>query len=296
MKKIRSIGIIFLVLAFTYSGLADKPAYQIFNTKGKKVNYQRMLKDTRESHVVFFGELHNNPISHWLQYELTKDLYENLQDQLILAAEMFETDDQLLLNEYTTKLIRKKDFSREAKLWPNYKTDYAPLVDFAREHELKFIASNIPRRYAAIVNSKGFAGLDSINAYQRALVAPLPIKYDSTLNCYKAMKEMFKDAGQMHKAMNLAEAQAIKDATMGWFITKYIEDGITILHYNGAYHSDNFESIVWYVNDYARKYPFETKVTTITCVEQDDMDNLSEDHMGKADFIICIPSSMTKTY
>ncbi len=297
MKNLRTIGILFLVLAFTSSGLADKPAYQIFNAKGKKVKYQHMLKDARESQVVFFGELHNNPISHWLEYELTKDLFETKQDQLILAAEMFEIDNQLLLNEYTTKLIRKKDFEREAKLWSNYKTDYAPLVDFAREHGLKFVASNIPRRYAAIVNFRGFSGLDSINAYQRALVAPLPIKYDSSLNCYKAMKSMFNEGGpMMHKTMNLAEAQAIKDATMGWFITKNLEDGITILHYNGAYHSDNFEGTVWYVMDYARKFPFETKVMTITCVEQDDMDKLSEDHLGKADFIICIPSGMTKTY
>ena len=296
MQKMKTIGLIFLVLVFTSSGFADKPAYQIFDAKGKKVTYRRMLKNVMESQVIFFGELHNNPISHWLQYELTKDLFEAKQDQLILSAEMFETDNQLLLNEYTSKLIRKKDFDREAKLWPNYKTDYAPLVDFAREHEMKFIASNIPRRYAAIVNSKGFAGLDSINAYQRAMVAPLPIKYDSTLNCYKAMKEMFKDAGPMHKTMNLAEAQAIKDATMGWFITKNLQDGTTILHYNGAYHSDNFEGTVWYVIDYGRKFPFELQVMTITCVEQDDLDKLSEDHLGKADYIICIPSSMTKTH
>ncbi len=293
--KFRFILLILAGLLVSTSVWADKPAYRIFNAKGKKASYKELLKDAGNSQVVFFGELHNNPISHWLELELTVDLYGIKQDKLVLAAEMFERDNQLLLDEYTAKFIRKKDFEKEAKLWPNYSTDYAPLVDFACEHDLKFVASNIPRRYAALVNLKGFEGLDSINAYQRGMIAPLPIKYDSTMNCYKAMKEMFAGSGAMHQTMNLAEAQAIKDATMGYFIYKNLEEGGTIIHFNGSYHSDNFEGTVWYLRDFARRFPFDTNIITITCVEQDDLDQLSEEHLGKADYIICIPSSMTKT-
>ncbi|TSA27930.1 MAG: iron-regulated protein [Bacteroidetes bacterium] len=294
--KIRFILAILVGLFISLAGRADKPAYRIFDAKGKKASYKELLKDAGASQVVFFGELHDNPISHWLEVELTKDLFEIRQEKLVLAAEMFERDNQLLLDEYTRNFIRKKDFEKEAKLWPNYSTDYAPLVDFAREHNIKFIASNIPRRYAAIVNYQGFAGLDSINAYQRGMIAPLPIKYDSTLSCYKSMKEMFTGEGAMHQTMNLAEAQAIKDATMGYFICKNVQEEGTLLHFNGAYHSDNFEGTVWYLKDYARKFSFDIRVMTITCVEQDDIENLSEENLGKADFIICIPGSMTKTY
>ncbi|MFH1296425.1 MAG: ChaN family lipoprotein [Bacteroidota bacterium] len=274
---------------------ADKPAYRIFNAKGKKASYKELLKNAGDSQVVFFGELHNNPISHWLEFELTRDLFDIKKEKLVLAAEMFERDNQLLLDEYTGKFIRKKDFEKEAKLWPNYSTDYAPLVDFAHDHDLKFVATNIPRRYASIVNYQGFDGLDSINAFQRGMIAPLPIKYDSTLNCYQAMKEMFAESGAMHQTMNLAEAQAIKDATMGYFISKNVEEGGTILHFNGSYHSDNFEGTVWYLRDFARKFPFDITILTITCVEQDEIEKLSEEHLGKADYIICIPSAMTKT-
>ena len=275
---------------------ADKPAYRIYNTKGHKTTYEELLKKATEVQVILFGEIHDNPISHWLQYELTKDLFQVKQQKLLLAAEMFEADNQLLLNEYTRKFIRKKDFENEAKLWPNYRTDYAPLVDFARDHELKFIGSNVPRRYAAIVNYQGFGGLDSINAYQRALIAPLPIKFDSTLNCYNSMKSMFTGEGPMHQQMNLAEAQAIKDATMAWFLVKNIDEGTTVLHFNGAYHSDNYEGIVWYLKDFAKKFPFQVEVLTVTCVEQEDIESLSAEFLGRADFIICIPKSMTNTY
>lgn len=293
--KYRSLLFILAGLLISASVWADKPAYVIFNSKGKKVSYKELLKDAGKSQVVFFGELHNNPISHWLELELTKDLYASKQDKLVLAAEMFERDNQLLLDEYTGKFIRKKDFEKEAKLWPNYSTDYAPLVDFACEHNLKFIASNIPRRYAALVNLKGFEGLDSLNAYQRAMIAPLPIKYDSTMNCYKSMKEMFANSSTMHQTMFIAEAQAIKDATMGYYIFKNVEEDGTVLHFNGAYHSENYEGTVWYLKDYARKFPFDTNILTITCVEQDDIGELSEENLGKADFIISIPSGMTKT-
>lgn len=296
-KRMKHTSILLTLIGLLLTGFAwaDKPAYKIFDAKGKKASYKELIKDAGEVQVVFFGELHNNPICHWLEFEIAKDLYEIKQDKLILAAEMFERDNQLLLNEYTTKFIRKKDFEKEAKLWPNYSTDYAPLVDFACEHNLKFIGTNIPRRYAALVNNKGFEGLDSINAYQRGMIAPLPIKYDSTLNCYKSMKEMFSGNGAMHQTMYIAEAQAMKDATMGYFLYKNLEEGGTILHFNGSYHSDNYEGTVWYLKDYARKFPFETKILTITCVEQDDMEDLSEENLGKADYIICIPSSMTKT-
>ncbi|MBN1199483.1 MAG: ChaN family lipoprotein [Bacteroidales bacterium] len=293
--KYKSILLIAIGMLISTSLWADKPAYRIFTAKGKKSSYKELLKDASTVQVVFFGELHDNPICHWLEFEVTKDLFDIKQDQLILAAEMFERDNQLLLDEYTGKFIRKKDFEKEAKLWPNYSTDYAPLVDFAREHHLKFVATNIPRRYAARVNLNGFEGLDSINAYQRGMIAPLPIKYDSTLHCYKAMKEMFNESGMMHQTMNLAEAQAIKDATMGYFIYKNLEENGLILHFNGAYHSENYEGTVWYLKDFARKFPFDTTILTITCIEQDDLSELSEEHLGKADYIICIPTSMTKT-
>jgi uncharacterized iron-regulated protein len=286
---------LFAALAFIglTSAAGDKPAYRVFNEKGKSADYKDILKAASESDIVFFGELHDNSLCHWLELELTRDLYSEKKEKFVLGAEMFEADNQLLLNEYINQFIRKKDFEAEAKLWPNYKTDYAPLVDFAREKGIRFVATNIPRRYAAAVNLKGFSALDSINAYQRAMIAPLPIKYDSTLNCYKSIGKA-AEGGPSH-TMHLAEAQAIKDATMAHFILKNWESGKTFLHFNGSYHSDDHEGLVWYVETYGKRLPYIPKVLTITCVEQDTLDELSKENTGKADFIICIPASMTKT-
>ena len=40
----------------------DKPAYRLFEQNGNKSSYKDMLKDASEADIVFFGELHDNPI------------------------------------------------------------------------------------------------------------------------------------------------------------------------------------------------------------------------------------------
>lgn len=286
----KRLTLLFLSLALLTSMSADLPAYKIFNKKDKETDFSKLLKEASEADVIFFGEQHNNPINHWLQLELTKALYVEKGKSLVLGAEMFESDNALLLNEYLSGAITEKSFESEAKLWPNYKTDYKPLVSFARDSSLRFIATNIPRRYASIVNRTGFEGLDSLDAAATTYIAPLPVAYDAELPGYKSMIEMMGGQGG-HVNENLPKAQAIKDATMAYFINKNLNPGETFLHFNGTYHSDNFEGIVWYL----RNLNPNLKILTISAVEQKNIDKPEEENSSKADFIIITPESMTKT-
>jgi len=208
---------------------------------------------------------------------------------LVLGAEMFESDNQVILDEYLESLISQSSFESNARLWPNYKTDYKPLVEFAKTNKLKFVASNVPRRYASIVNSKGFEGLDELSAEAKAFLPPLPVKYDAELNCYKSMMEM--EGMGSHVTPNFPKAQAIKDATMAHFILKNWSKGKLLIHYHGSYHSENFESIYWYLK---QENP-DLKIVTIHTVSQDDVTKLEERNTGKADFTICVDEDMTKT-
>ena len=156
--------VVLLLLLFVFTAFkTNKPAWMLFNEKGKKVKYDKMLGQVKDADIVLFGELHNNAIAHWLQLELTKDLYNLKDSNLVLGAEMFETDNQLILDEYVGGLISQTRFEAEARLWNNYKTDYKPLVEFARKNNLRFVATNVPRRYASLVNSKGFEGLEELS-------------------------------------------------------------------------------------------------------------------------------------
>lgn len=281
---------LFLAIAISIASMAfaqGKPAYTIFNAKGKKVSYKKMMRQLGGKDIVLFGEYHNNAIAHWLELEVMKDLKQ--QRDIIAGAEMFEADNQEPLNQYLAGTLSAKGLDSNARLWKNYPTDYAPLVNFAKENKFPFIATNVPRKYASLVARGGFEKLDSLSAKEKSWIAPLPIAYDAELPGYKKMLEMM---GGGHGGANLPKAQAIKDATMAWFILQHYKPGSLFLHYNGAYHSDNFEGIGWYLK---QKQP-NLRYGTISTVSQKDIHSLLEENKGKADFIICVDEDMTNTY
>jgi uncharacterized iron-regulated protein len=291
MKQVSFCLIVCLISVNVFG--QDKHAYTLFNGKGEKVVYQSVVSAVKNSDLLLFGELHDNPIAHWLELELTVDVFDATKGNIILGAEMFEADNQLILDEYLGGLISQQRFEAEVRLWPNYKTDYKPLVEFAKSKGLKFIATNIPRRYAAMVSAGGFDTLQSLSEMAKSFIAPLPVEYDPNLGCYKGMLSMM---GMPGKGKSNPEyfpmAQAIKDATMAYNITRNTSSGKVFLHFHGSYHSNNYEGICWYVK---RKMP-NLKIVTIATVTQDDVNALAKENMGIADFVIVVPERMTRTY
>jgi uncharacterized iron-regulated protein len=289
---IKKIGIFISIFCFL-AMQNDKPAYLIYDKEGKNTSYADLLKAVQDADVVFFGEQHNNPICHWLQLKLTKDLFKQKGTNLVLAAEMFETDDQLVLNEYLNGFIKESNFEKEAKLWNNYKTDYRPIVEFAKQNKIAVVASNTPRRYASMVASGGLDALKKLDKEAMSFIAPYPIKVDTTLASYQSMyKMMGGHGGTGMNSWNIVYAQAVKDATMGYRISENWKKDKLVLHLNGAFHSDKFEGILWYLNSYKPKL----KIITISSVEQEDISSLKSESINLANFVICIDAEMTKTY
>jgi uncharacterized iron-regulated protein len=283
---LRIISFFIFVFLFHFSNAQSKPAYILYNAKGKKVAYDKMIRDISKKDIVLFGEFHNNPISHWLQLEVSKDL--SLSRNLIFGAEMFEADNQEALNNYLVDKISAKGLDSAARLWNNYKTDYAPLVNYAKKIKAPFIATNIPRRFAAMVNKGGFEVLDTLTFLEKSWLAPLPMKFDAELPGYVNILKMMGG----HGTPNLIKAQASKDATMAYFILKNHIKGSLSLHFNGAYHSDNFEGILWYLKKDKPDYSY----ATITTVSQADIKKLLKENKNKANYIICVDEDMTTTY
>lgn len=284
MKKLLIIGLYIVCTAF----VINKDAYTLFDPKGQKTDYDQLLAEAKKADIVLFGELHDNPICHWLQKELTQDLYADKKEKLVLGAEMFEADDQIALNEYLAGQLSEKTLKEETKMWSNYTTDYKPLVDFAKRNKLKFVAANIPRRYANMVYLRGETALDSVSKDAKQWIAPFPIKYDAELKCYKSI---YESAGG-HGGQNLPKSQAYKDATMAHFILKNWSKGQTFIHYNGAYHSNNHQGIEWYL----KQANPSLKILVISTLEQKDISVLEEENKGLGDFIICTSTNMTKTH
>lgn len=288
MNKI-AVSIIFLFLIFAgHTQAQEKKAYNLMDSDGNEVSFYEMTDILKDYDIILFGELHNNPISHWLQLELAKELYNLKKDNLVIGAEMFESDDQLPLNEYLSGKIAEKNFKAEVKLWNNYATDYRPVLEFAKEKKLKYIATNIPRRYANIVFHRGLKALDSLEMQAYRFIVPLPVEIDLSLKTYASLRTEMDG----HSAKYLPESQAIKDATMAYFIQNNFKSGNLFLHLNGAYHSDYYEGIYWFLKQKDKNF----KIAVITSVEQSDLSNIDKDNTGKADFTIIIDENMTKTY
>jgi len=290
MKKI-SLTLIAIIAFVSITIAQGRPAYQLYNNKGKLAKYDKMIKDLAKADMVFFGEYHTNPISHWMQIEMAKSFHDIKGDKLVFGAEMFESPNQLVLNEYLAGFYpEKKMFPEMTQLWKNYNTDYKPLVEFAKENNLRFVASNIPRRYASMINKEGIEVLKKLSPEAKALIGPDLEKYFDPA-VYADMKDMM--GGHVPPNMlNIQTAQAAKDATMAHFSVKNFNKGDLYFHMDGSYHSNNKRGIIWWVNKIQPGLNIKS-ITTLTRSEWDK--KTAEEKELIAEYIIVVADNMTQT-
>ncbi|MFB0909636.1 MAG: ChaN family lipoprotein [Flavobacterium sp.] len=289
----------FIVTSFLLLSLAsvtnaqNNPQYQLFNNDGRIANYDRMIEDLAVSDMVFFGEYHDNPISHLMQLEMSKSFFELKGQKLFFGAEMFESGNQLVLDEYLKGLYTDDKMTAEiTQLWSNYQTDYRPLVDFAKENNLRFIATNIPRRYASMINKMGIKALKELSPEALALIGPDIEKYfDPTAKAYAEMANNM--GGHLPQNMlNMQTAQASKDATMAYFSIKNLNPDALLFHFEGSYHSNYQQGIIWWVN----KIKPGLKIKSITTVMQSEWNKMTTNEKSTiANYIIVVADSVTQT-
>lgn len=297
MKHLQKIILLLCFLPLTVLCLQaqDKPAYALFDDKGNSITYRELIRQLARHDVVFLGEMHNCPVTHWLEYEITRSLHAIYKDKLVIGAEMFESDNQLIIDEYMQGYITEDRFETETRLWDNYFTDYRPIVWFAKENAIPFVATNIPRRYANSVKNGGLEALEAFSDEARTYMAPLPIPFEyNEEKSREAFGMMLLMGGKTDGDLKrLAQAQAIKDATMAWFIARNLSfPNAKLLHLNGCYHSDFKEGII----PYLLKYRPGTSCVTVTFLRQEDVSRLDPVQQGRADFYVVIPDTMVTSY
>ena len=289
-------ALILLVMPLSFIGqnravnkaMAKSPkAYALFDEQGKPAAWSDFVEEAKGADVVLFGEYHDDPIMHWLQAELVRAMLD-AGVQPVLGAEMMEADDQLVLDEFLAGWVSDDKLKAAANLWPNHFTDYHPLLELARDHELRFIATNVPRRYASYVYQNGLAAREDLSDEAKQFLPTLPVPYDPTLPGYHAMLAM---AGG-HGGETLPMAQAIKDATMAHFILANRKKGVPFVHFNGAYHSQDHEGIEWYLHHAKPRL----KVLTLHHHMSDDVTMPSPEEVGRGHFLLQTHARMTRTH
>lgn len=234
--------------------------------------------------VVFWGEEHNDTIGHILELKMLKLLTERYRGKLTLSMEMFETDCQVLVDDYLGGFITREKFLKDSRAWNNYE-DYSPLVEFAKEQKLPVVAANSPRRYNNLMSKRGPKSLDSLHSSAKALIAKLPIYIPKNGRYYKKFVEIMGGEDNIHSP-NMFASQCLWDATMAKSIERAAGDdkkGGVVMHICGRFHSDNYLGTV---SQLVRKNA-DISMATISCFPADDYEKPSiEKYEALADFVI----------
>jgi uncharacterized iron-regulated protein len=264
-------------------------------SSARDLDFPMLVQRLAEADVVFFGENHDDPETHRVEFGLL-DALARTGRPVILSLEMFERDAQPALNEYLSGRISEADFLARSRPWDRYVTDYRPMVELAKASGWPVIASNIPRPMAAAVGRKALAALDTLTPLERAWAA-------RDIKCPEdAYRARFMETMRGHGSVGAAPApgdtlpstvadrfylaQCIKDETMAESIVEARNgrppDAI-VVHYDGAFHSDYRQGTV----DRVRRRAPNLRLAVLTAVPVLDPSTATmADHKDRADFII----------
>lgn len=261
MQKTKLL-ILFITILFPLIIQAEDK-YKIYDTRqGKEVGVDAIAEAFSNADVLFFGEEHNDSIGHLLEKMILEKSFEKIGDKLVLSMEMFETDVQMVLDEYMAGLIKEKNLKKEARTWGNY-DDYKPMVEYAKEHKLKVVAANTPARYVGSVSRNGMAVLDKLSTEAKKFLPPLPID-TATGKYHKKFLDIMGEHGNM-PGVQMYQSQNLWDATMAYSIYKTLKKnkGSKVYHLNGKFHTDEKLGIPAQLANYAGKK--EIRMLNISC-------------------------------
>ncbi len=259
---------------------------------GKETDLKNMADKLAKYDIIFFGEFHGNRTLHALQSELT-GLLNQKRKPLILSFEMFERDVQNILDLYLSGEMSEDDMLLNTRPWSNYHSDYRPLIEFARTHDLSVVAANIPRMYAGRVAREGMDFIGGLAPRERAYIAEkINIWDDEYKKRFLATIAIMTRHGMPGEASfyeKLYVAQCIKDDTMAESIVTAHENNPKhlIIHYNGDFHSQYHLGTVQRVRYRIPK----ARIAVISPLQIRDIDQFKYDQSlrKKAEYIILIP-------
>jgi uncharacterized iron-regulated protein len=278
------------------SGPISVPGVRVVAAEtGRDIPFEDLVARVAAADVVFFGEQHDDPETHRVEFGLL-DALGRTGRPVILSLEMFERDVQPHLDAYLSGSLTETDFLGRSRPWDRYVTDYRPMVELARQRGWPVVAANVPRPLASAIGRKGLAALDTLTPVERAWAA-------ADIDCPDdAYRGRFMQDMKNHSAGGAAPAagdtlptavaeryylaQCVKDETMAASIVQALEradDDPLVVHYDGAFHSDFSQGTVARV----RRRASSARLVVITAVPVLDPASAPVDaHRGKADFLV----------
>lgn len=250
--------------------------YVIYETKTlKRISLLDFIIQLNAYDIILFGEKHDDEITHKLELITLQSLSKN-NKKIALSLEMFERDVQNILDSYLKNEITESEFLLSSRPWPNYETDYKPLIEFAKENKIPVIASNIPRKFASIISKSGKDSLYKIENIKDLFFEPTVDLESYKERFFEFMSSIVPSSpmGNLNKE-NTYISQLFKDATMAGSIKNFLDANkdYKVLHITGEFHSNFHLGIYSQLN----KMLPEKKIATIAVVDSTDFDPLLAD-------------------
>jgi len=258
---------------------------RVFDTRQKTFSdFETMLADLARADAVFVGEQHDDANTHRLELAIVEGLTRR-GVSVVVALEMFERDVQSQVEGYAAGRITEEQFLKDSRPWPRYASDYRPLIEFARAHHLPIVASNVPRRIASDVSKNGMPAIEKLGSDDRAFVAR-EVQCPTSGDYYQRFGEAM--GGHEGANANFYFAQCVKDETMGESVATAFQKNatgrVTIVHVNGAFHSDFGEGTA----DSARRRMPGRRIAVVSMLPVDDLDTTKpdDDDFKRADYLV----------
>ena len=266
--------------------------YRVYDGQGNPTTLDAIVAAMAANDAVFLGEQHDDAIGHALEAELFRRavaMY-SPQRRVALSLEMFERDVQIVVDEYLKGQISEQHFLSSSRPWPNYKTDYRPLVELAKEKHLDVIAANAPRRYVNMVSRNGRESLKGLSKEAKAWLAPLPYPEPSETYRKKFAALMAGNSGDPaaqnpNAAVNLVYSQALWDATMANSVANYLRRNkhALVIQLNGSFHTESRLGTAEQLLRYRRK----AKVLVVTMQPDEKFTTFDKNkYAGLGDFVV----------
>ncbi len=262
---------------------------RVFDTRQKGFSdFETMLADLARADAVFVGEQHDDPNTHRLELAIIEGLTRR-QVSVVVAMEMFERDVQGNVEQYSAGTMTEDAFMAGSRPWPRYATDYRPIVEFAKANHLPIVASNVPRRIASDVSETGMSVVEGLGSDRRLASRELqcPASGDYYDRFVAAM------GGHQGATPNFYLAQCLRDETMGESVAEAFQKNavgrVTIVHVNGAFHSDFGEGAA----DSARRRLPGRRIAVVSLLPVEDLDALkpADTDLKRADYLVYTASN-----
>ncbi|EGA68422.1 uncharacterized iron-regulated protein [Vibrio sinaloensis DSM 21326] len=240
MRNIFATSLIafFLTACSTTSNQAPNTFYdyQLFSASGQLIDVEKLPASITDADVILVGEWHTHTGVHRFQTDLLEQLIDDNHD-VALSMEQFSRDKQNVVDEYLAGTIGEQVLMKNGNAWPNYESDYRPLIELAKSRDIDVIAANAPKPIVRCIGRQGVDYLNKLTDKERRFLAS---EIDTAASPYKEKFMASMHHGKPEQTEKQFAAQVTWDETMAESIVNYLAQNPSsqVMHIAGKFHTE----------------------------------------------------------